>query len=221
MTAQLLNGKLGGKFMIKCLKRIFIVLATAVFLLPLSVIAIYAAIAGTPLGDYLAREQQKVCVSFEELQPADLIVVLGGDSGQRALSAMRVWRAGLAPRLVVTGQDIIVEYLIAGGVPATDIAVDSLAKRTIDHPETIKKVVPGLDENTRIIITSSGLQERRAKFLFERAGYKNVQIYSWERDYQEYQRAHPEAFPPSAWDASNANRVCYAYLAWLKYFIVD
>ncbi|MCR5184417.1 MAG: YdcF family protein [Opitutales bacterium] len=205
----------------RLLKKILWAFVAAFWLVPAALIAFYALLAGTPVGDYLANKQREGCVSFEELHQADLLVVLGGDIGQRSLSALRVWRAGLADRFVVTGQDVLVEYLQAGGVPATAIAVDSFAKRTIDHPETIKKAVPGIDENTRLIVLSSGLQERRAKYLFERAGYKDVQVYSWERDYKLYMQSHSEEFASSRWDAFQANQICYAYLAWLKYFIVD
>lgn len=203
------------------LKKVFIGAALVFSAFPAALVLFYAALAGTPVGEWLSDAQRKGCTDFEQLTPADLIVVLGGDSGLRTLSALRVWRAGLAGRIVVSGEDIIVGYLEAGGVPATQIAVDREAKRTIDHPETIKKVVPGLNENTRLIIVSNGLQERRAKFLFERAGYKNVQVFSWERDYEKFRREHPEDFSRGLWNGDRANRIVYAYLAWLKYFIVD
>ncbi len=179
------------------------------------------AAASRPLGDALEDLQRVGCTPFAELREADAIVILGGDEGTRALGAAKAFRAGLAPRVVVSAdEDFLLDALAAAGVPDEAISVDPLARRTIDHPRTIC-LLPGVTPESRLIVTSSRLQERRAKFLFEKAGFRDVQIYSMDADRIAFQRRHPEKFSRAFWSFRRAAELGYAYAAWLKYFIVD
>lgn len=184
-------------------------------------IGLVLLIAGTPVGDYLENLQCSICTPFENLRPADAIVILGGDEGTRTIGAEKAFRAGKAPRIIVSAdEDFIVEALTAGDIPRSRIEVDPLPKRTIDHPQTILKI-PGISHESRLIVTSSRLQERRAKFLFEKAGFRDVQIFSLENERRLFQKAHPEKFPPQTWNFHRVYDIGYAYLAWIKYFFVD
>lgn len=178
-------------------------------------------IAGTPVGEWLEDAQREGAVSFENLRTAEVVVILGGDEGTRVIGAEKVYRSGKARRVVVSAdEDFLLEALAAGGIPRSKIYVDTLPKRTIDHPQTILEL-PGITRETHLIVTSSRLQERRAKFLFDRAGFKDVQVYSLERDREMFRREHPEKFPPARWHFERVYTIAYAYLAWVKYFIVD
>lgn len=178
-------------------------------------------IAGTPFGEFLENQQRQGCTRFENLRAADVIVVLGGDEGTRSIAAEKAFRAGKAALIIVSAdEDFIVDALTAGGIPRSNIAVDPFPKRTIDHPQTILKI-PGVTPESRLIVTSSRLQERRAKYLFEKAGFRDVQIFSVDNDRELFEKEHPEKFPPRRWHFERVYPVGYAYLAWLKYFLVD
>lgn len=178
-------------------------------------------IAGTPLGEWLEDAQRTGAVGFENLRAAEAVVILGGDEGTRVIGAEKVYRAGKARRIIISAdEDFLSDALAAGGIPRSKIDVDTLPKRTVDHPRTIL-AIPGISKETQLIVTSSRLQERRAKFLFEKAGYKDVQVYSLERDRELFKREHPEKFPPRRWNFDRVYNIAYAYLAWVKYFFVD
>lgn len=185
------------------------------------VLGLVLAVAGTPLGEWLEDMQRVGAVSFDNLRAADAVVILGGDEGSRVIGAEKVFRAGKAKRIIISAdEDFLADALAAGGIPQSCIMTDVLPMRTIDHPQTILKL-PGISRETRIIVTSSNLQERRAKFLFEKAGYKDVQVYSLQRDREIFQRENPDKFPPRRWHFERLYNIAYAYLAWVKYFIVD
>ncbi len=186
-------------------------------------LALVVLVAMTPLGKALEHAQQSCTTRFEDLREADAIVILGGDEGTRALAAMKAFRAGKAPLIVISAdEDRLSDALRAGAVPADAVKIDTLAKRTIDHPETILEI-PGisLTKNSSVIVTSSRLQERRAKFLFEKSGYKDVQIFSLEADFERFREENPEKYPEKLFHAQRLINVFYAYLAWMKYFLVD
>lgn len=184
-------------------------------------IGLVLLIAGTSVGDWAENLQCTVCTPFENLRSADAIVILGGDEGTRTIGAEKAFRSGKAPRIIVSAdEDFIADALAAGGIPRSRIEIDPLPKRTIDHPQTILKI-PGISRESRLIVTSSRLQERRAKFLFEKAGFKDVQIFSLENERRLFQKAHPEKFPPPTWNFHRVYDIGYAYLAWVKYFLVD
>ncbi len=184
-------------------------------------IALIFAIGATPFGRWLEAEQRVGCTTFDNLRAADAIVILGGDPGSRALAAAKAFRAGKAPLIIVSADEYrISDSLRAGGIPDSAVKIDPLPQRTIDHPETILQI-PGITRQSSLIVTSSHLQERRAKFLFERAGYSDVQVFSLENDFEIFRRENPDKFASPLFDGQRLCNVCYAYLAWLKYYIVD
>lgn len=206
-------------FLKKMLRRVCAVVCAGTLL----ALAVFFVAASRPVGDLLEDWQRAGTTPFAELRPADVIVVLGGDEGTRSLGAAKAFRAGLAPSIVVSSdEDFILDALAASGIPRDAIFVDPLAKRTIDHPDTIRKVPEiSLSTESRLIVSSSRFQERRAKFLFERAGFRDVQIYSLDADRMAFQCKHPEKFSRPFWHFRRVGELAYAYLAWVKYFIAD
>lgn len=184
-------------------------------------LALLFTIAATPLGVWL-YEKQVVGTPFDALVPADAIVLLGGCAGGvRAFGTAKVFHAGKAPRIIVSGDTRYnLELLLETQIPREKIILDDRALRTIDHPETIQKVA-GITPQSRIIVVSSTAQERRARFLFERAGFKDVQIYSPDNDAILREKAEGTRASGFRFDGLRVFTVIYAYLAWAKYYIVD
>lgn len=175
----------------------------------------FAAVAYTPLG-YLLEELQIRSTPFAELMnDAEAVVILGGDS-QRAADAVKVFNAGKARRIVVSADErAVLDVLLGANVPPEKISVDSAPRRTIDHPRTIQTC--GITPRSRIIITSTRLQERRAARLFRDAGYTDFQVYSQTREIRFPEMV--ESGRPIG--VSGAVDVFYSYLAWLKYQLFD
>jgi len=181
----------------------------------LAFFALFAAVAYTPLGCKLT-EWQIVSTPFDELSDdAEAVVILGGDA-QRASDAVKIFNAGKAKRIIVSADEPeMLDVLLGAKIPREKIFVENDAKRTIDHPRTIQPF--GITPQTKIIITSTRLQERRAEHLFREAGYTNFQIYS-----QTHEIRFPEKMRLKGYvGIDGAVDVFYAYLAWLKHAFVD
>lgn len=208
MNSKNLFSRSGVKKMLKWSMRIYVAGTLAFF-------ALFLAIAYTPFG-YKLEELQIESTPFEELwDDAEAVVILGGDS-QRAADAVKVFNAGKARRVIVSADErAMLDVLLGAKIPAEKISVDTKPLRTIDHPRTILE--HGITPETKIIITSTRLQERRAARLFREAGYTNFQIYSQTHEVRFPEKVEKEISegPGGALD------IFYSYLAWLKYWIVD
>lgn len=140
---------------------------------------LYAALAAgallvfTPAGDWLGDR----LIRLDPIEPGDCIVVLGGDI-DRAVEAARLYRDGLAPKVIVSsrGRDVdhYVYVLRTFGVPEAAILLDRAATRTADHPATVA-ALPGIDrQTTRLIVVTSLYHTSRARACFVHGGYKHV-----------------------------------------------
>lgn len=181
----------------------------------LAFFALFWLVAYTPLG-WKLEEIQIESTPFDELfDDAEAVVILGGDS-QRAADAVKVFNAGKAARIVVSADEgANIDVLLGAKIPPEKISVDDKPKRTIDHPLTIQSC--GITPESKIIITSTRLQERRAARLFREAGYTNFQIYS-----QTHEIRFPELVARrDRLGVAGAVDVFYSYAAWLKYWLVD
>ena len=208
MTFSTLFSKKRIRKILKWAVRIYVA-GTLVFFL------LFATIAYTPIG-YLLEELQIRSTPFAELMnDAEAVVVLGGDA-QRAADAVKVFNAGKARRIVVSADErAVLDVLHGANIPPEKISVDAAPQRTIDHPRTIQTC--GITPKSKIIITSTRLQERRAARLFRDAGYTDFQVYS---------QTHEIRFPEMVENrrhlgVAGAVDVFYSYLAWLKYQLFD
>ncbi len=166
----------------------------------------------TPIGNFISARLIE-STPLDELPQADAIVVLGGDLFRTA-DAVRVYRAGKAPMIIISGEtNDFLPILRAGLVPPGAVRIDGAPKRTVDHPRTILSV-NGISRSSKLIIISSALQQRRALRLFQKAGYTNVWVCSmeWERYLAEGKGRMP---------SDQFSRILYEFGAWIKGGIVD
>ena len=176
---------------------------------------VFALIAYTPVGVHLL-EAQSVATRFEDLpEKADAIVVLGGQS-MRGADAAKLYYAGKADLIIVSADaDAMLDILLGVRIPRERIVLDIEPERTADHPRTILSV-PGITKQSRLIIASDLMQERRAARLFRDAGYENFWIYSQWHDIRV-----PQIHASGRIGPVEAVRVVWRYLAWVKYWLVD
>ena len=99
---------------------------------------------------------------------ADAIVVLGGFGVPRAELAARLFSAGLAPRLLVTGAgdcEAMRDTLIAHGAPATAIVTECASRSTLQNALAI---VPELraEKARSVVLVTHWFHARRALASF-------------------------------------------------------
>ena len=130
---------------------------------------LWAILLGTPLErPYLATQRP------EALPAADAIVLLGGgigkceeleypdmaDGADRVWHAARLYRAGKAPRIVVSGSNDLaaaVPLLLDLGVPREAILVDDESRNTYENSRFTERLLKeaGLERPSVLLVTSA------------------------------------------------------------------
>lgn len=102
------------------------------------------------------------------VEPADLMVVLGGDGPARASRAVEAYRAGLAPQVLVTGTGdclSIRDAMVEGGVDAGAIDVECSSANTWENARFSAPLVAAAGPRRAILVTS-WFHTRRALAIF-------------------------------------------------------
>ncbi|TMH56085.1 MAG: YdcF family protein [Betaproteobacteria bacterium] len=122
-------------------------------------------------------------------QPADCIVALGGDSGDRIVTALDLYRRGYAPLILLTGVEDSpgdtrrayltwrAEYLVKAGVPPAAILYDGWKRVMVvsDPPHMRRlarawgKAFAGTGKNYILVATAPAWWRERAWWQSERA----------------------------------------------------
>ncbi len=135
------------------------------------VVVVALAIVGAYAGRWLSSPAQAP-------RPADAIVVLGGDEGDRALRALELYRSGLAPILVLTGLEYgdsappaaltwRAEYLEARGVPRSALRFEMVSRNS--YSEAISILALMQQERWRtVIVVSDPPHMRRLDWTWSR-----------------------------------------------------
>jgi uncharacterized SAM-binding protein YcdF (DUF218 family) len=113
------------------------------------------------IGDFLV-------VKEDNLQPADMIHVLGGDF-DRLDYAVELYHQGYAPRLFVTGCDYIAykERAVVSGVRPEDIFPDSSwSATTYEEALELKEFLDSDASIQSVIVASDPYHMRRARWTF-------------------------------------------------------
>jgi len=115
-----------------------------------------------------------------EPKPADIIVSLGGDNGNRVKKALELYENNLSAsqKIIITGVDDFdptmkkyeldwrADYLIKKGIQEKNIIFNSEANSTFKEMQYIKKYL--LDHNmSRVIIVTNAPHSRRISFVVE------------------------------------------------------
>lgn len=102
-------------------------------------------------------EARRLLAVRTPLQPADAIVVLGGEAEGRPDRAAALYRAGLAPRVIVSGdgdcQDAAAR-LRAGGVAPDAILVECRSGNTAENAAFSSEILHAVGARSIIVVTS-------------------------------------------------------------------
>lgn len=156
----------------------------------------FLLIAYTPLANVVAMPLYRVPFNLTE---AGVIVVLSGGryldgslneaALERTVTAVRLYRQGLAPRLLFTGgpccgrsaSSLMAALATALGVPSSSILVEEQSLRTRDSAIRSTALFRAEGIRTALLVTSS-LHVLRAKLAFEAAGVSVYPVRASEKD---------------------------------------
>jgi uncharacterized SAM-binding protein YcdF (DUF218 family) len=115
----------------------------------------------------------------DKLSPSDVILVLAGDAnGERVAEGVKLYKAGLAKKMLVSGGPLAwnltsAEWMkrqaVAMGVPAGDILLQDRSRSTL---EDIAYSLPVIKEKgfKSVILVTSPYHTRRSKRVFRKMG---------------------------------------------------
>lgn len=122
------------------------------------------------IGSWLAVE--------DPLAKVDAIVVISGDTGARADTAVTLWKAGWAPLIVFSGASVDPESVSSAeimrrealrqGVPESATLVEPASATTEENAAEVAKLMAQRKLHSAILVTSP-YHQRRAAFEFQRA----------------------------------------------------
>ncbi|MEI6082443.1 MAG: YdcF family protein [Verrucomicrobiota bacterium] len=104
------------------------------------------------------------------MEKADALIVLGGEPLARPMEAARLYKAGVAPRVFVTGRGdfgMNRRILLEGGVPPDRITVESRAITTQSNASLLKPMLEAAKVRSALIVTSP-FHTRRALATFRK-----------------------------------------------------
>lgn len=150
------------------------------WLLMLGVLGSGVVIAVAGLTAWLGPDDLRACATTPTMEPScrpvdAIIVVSGGDTNARTDEAVRLFQAGWAPRLVMSGaaQDqrgpsnaaAMRRRAVQAGVPASAIITEEQSQTTADNARLSAAIIRQhrLD---RVILVTSGYHQRRASTEF-------------------------------------------------------
>jgi uncharacterized SAM-binding protein YcdF (DUF218 family) len=103
------------------------------------------------------------------IEPADAIVVLGGESQGRPVEGARLYRQGLAPRVFVVGtgdNERNRRALVREGVPEDRITCETASESTLENAIFVRPLLEKAGVHRAILVTSS-YHTRRALAVFQ------------------------------------------------------
>ncbi|MGB9662253.1 MAG: YdcF family protein [Moorellaceae bacterium] len=141
----------------------------------LALIAMVATMVGS-WQDGLCSVARWLVVEDNALQPADVIIVLSGEQGERVETAVKLYKQGFAPRLLMTGgpvewnvaaADIMAWQAESLGVPPQDIVLERRASSTYENAVYTLEILKQKGWRSAIVVTSP-YHLRRTRFIFEK-----------------------------------------------------
>ena len=112
---------------------------------------------------------REVLIVQTAIEPADAIVVLGGESQGRPVEGARLYKQGLAPRVFVVGtgdNERNRRALLREGVPEDLITCETASESTLENAMFVRPLLEKVGVHRAILVTSS-YHTRRALAVFQ------------------------------------------------------
>ena len=150
-------------------------------LLGLALIALW--IAATPFFAMwlnLHLQSRVPTIGLEDLPQSDVVVLLGGGSNNRIVHAFRIYRAGKAPVILISGGMLpwetgvteaqqIADFLVELGAPRSALILENKSQTTRENAVNTAAIFKAYGWQHGILVTS-GLHMPRALAAFQKAG---------------------------------------------------
>ena len=121
-------------------------------------------------GKAFTKFWERLLVVSVPLEKADALIVLGGEPLARPLKAARLFHAGVAPKVFVTGIGDAArnrQVLIGAGVPSGSIFMENKAVSTFSNASLLKPLFESAQVHSALIVTSP-FHTRRALATFRK-----------------------------------------------------
>lgn len=156
---------------------------------------------------------------------ADVLVALGGESGDRALTAAKLFRDGFAPLMLVTGLDASppgvrpaylhwrAQVLAEQGVPLERIIYDADSTNSWEEAVNTRRTMEA-NGWRRVLVVSDAYHMRRLSWVWERVFWDSKLSYSLVA-------SSPRWWDPNGWwhDDRSAQAVIMEYIK-LAYYLM-
>lgn len=139
---------------------------------------IFLVVGFLGLGYYLSPQ--------DKLQKSDAIVAIsGGETDSRALEAIKLYKAGWAPKIIFSGDALdpdspsnaaTMKMLATGeGVPEADILLEEQSTNTLENANSVASIVRD-NQIKHLILVTSPYHQRRASVAFRAATLGEVNV---------------------------------------------
>lgn len=167
-------------------KRFFILLVLVIFIL--GIFFFYS---------YILEAMARFLVVEDKLVPADIIIVLSGDSnGERVREGVRLYQEGYAPKILMSGgplewkltyADWMKRHALSIGAVPSDILLEDKSRSTLENAKLSLPILKKHGFNSAILVTSPQ-HTRRARRVFRKVFSKeDIKIFSYPVQNSEFQ----------------------------------
>ncbi|MFH1387342.1 MAG: YdcF family protein [bacterium] len=159
----------------------------------------------------------------DKLGKADVIIVLGGDgNGERVDMGVKLFKQGMAPKLLMSGgplawkltfADWMKKQAVELGVKSSEILTENKSRSTIEDAEFCLPIVKQHGFRSVILVTSP-THSRRARNTFRKMfGKEGIKVL--------VQPAYPAEFDPNKWWTRHEDLqpVVWEYVSMVLYFV--
>lgn len=130
-----------------------------------------AGVCAVPAAEWALARATGWLVQADSPVRSDMIVVMAGGSRERVQAALELYRAGLAPALLITGQtspEPEIRFLVDGGVPPQAIEGPPRgSSSTWEEAQVIRQVIVNKELKSILVVTSP-YHCRRVRLILKR-----------------------------------------------------
>ena len=135
--------------------------------LTLACVLLAAIASGYPV--WFSKLWRSLLVIESPISQADAILVLGGESQARPVTAASLYREGVASKVFIIGtgdHEANRRALVSGGVPEDRISIERESKSTLENAEFAKPLLEAAGVR-RVLLVTSSFHARRALATFQ------------------------------------------------------
>ena len=145
--------------------------------------AISCCIIALVLALIIDRMVQQMVID-DQIQPADLIVVISGEKGERAIEGISLYQEGMGKKLLFSGgriffdlttADLMLEYAIAEKIPENDIQTIHNSSCTIQDANLSLQTAKTLGAK-KVIVVTSPYHIYRTRLIFKSVYPESIEI---------------------------------------------